>query len=95
MMGDTQSTFLFQPQQKLCLKIVFGLFSMFTNARDQTKLLSRLLLEDPNIYRDDMAMSVFIGSFVKPLMSLSADKQAYLEFVLEYLFPRSLDVLYD
>lgn len=81
------------------MKLAFSFFELFENSNDQIWILERLLKEDTALNKDDSALSILVGSFVKPLMleksceDLSSDP--YLKFTIEKVFPRTMNVLAD
>ena len=50
------------------MKLAYSLFDLLENPNDQVYIFTKLLKEDQTIKKDDMALSILIGSYVKPLM---------------------------
>mmetsp|Transcript_6748 Transcript_6748/g.11316 ORF Transcript_6748/g.11316 Transcript_6748/m.11316 type:complete len:190 (+) Transcript_6748:1823-2392(+) len=94
-MGDRNQKHISPRFQKTCLRTVYGLLSLFEYAGDQVKLLRRLLDEDKALADDDSSLSIFVGSLVKPLMVQGGFQKEYLEFAVNQLFPKTMDVLAD
>ena len=54
---------------------------------------------DEKIRDDDMALSVLINSYIKPFLMERADgsneKDPFITFIIDFVFPRTIDVLMD
>jgi hypothetical protein len=86
-----------QQQQKLCMKLVYGILDQFQSVDDITKLISRLFKEDPNMRNVDLQLSILITSFIKPLLQnrCGTEDNSLLDFVLNVLYPKIFDVMAD
>jgi len=81
------------------MRIIFNILKPYNKNEDIIELFTTLLKADENIRDDDMALSVMVNSFIKPFMVERADganeDDPYIVFVIDEVFPRTLDVLMD
>ena len=89
-----------KPQmQRLCQRIIFNVLKPYNKNEDIIELFQTLMNADENIRDDDMALSVLTNSFIKPFMLERADgsneNDPFIVFVIDFVFPRTLDVLMD
>lgn len=97
-MGDRNNSYLIPQQQKLCLKVAFGMLNLYDSSKSLAQVYSRLLTEDEAIKKSDMSRSILVGSFIKPAIAARGDSSIQegdplLSFVIDTLFPSTLDVL--
>lgn len=71
----------------------------FHRKSDVVLVLKELIKHDHSVTDDDVALSVLINSYIKPLMqdySDPADEQdPFLRLVIDKIFPKTLDVMSD
>jgi len=98
-MGSRNQEYMMPQMQRLCMRIIFNILKPYNKNEDIIELFTTLLKADENIRDDDMALSVMVNSFIKPFMVESADganeDDPYIVFVIDEVFPRTLDVLMD
>lgn len=78
---------------KLSLKLVYRTLSLVSSNAGVVSQIRHLIKLDPNVSSDDKALSVLISSVIKPLLQERTQDDQILDFVIDELFPRTLDVL--
>jgi len=77
----------------MCLKLFYRMFTMIEENKSIVLMLYNLLKFDMNL-KQDMALSIIIGSVIKPLLlERSAKDDLLINLVISEIFPRTLDVM--
>ena len=97
-MRDSKTEFLFPRQQKLCIKLAFGIMNLHSKTDTLVEIFTRLFSKEEEIKESDMNKGILISSFIKPFIVARGDPNdqagdQLLNFVLEFIYPKSLDVL--
>ena len=82
------------------MKLAFRLLCQYSQSADLVTLFVRLLDEDEGMKTDDMQLSIFIASYIKPFVQLKGDPDnqegdVLLNFLLDIILPKTLDVMAD
>jgi hypothetical protein len=80
------------------MKVAYGVLNLFDSNEALVTIYHRLLTEDQVMKSSDMYKSILISSFIKPAIvsrgdPLNQDGDSLLNFVLDVLYPITLDVL--
>ena len=81
------------------MRLIFNTLKPYQSDKEVIQLFQNLITYDETIKGDDMAQSVLINNFIKPFIMDKVDKDSeehpYIDFVIDKLFPVTLDVLMD
>ena len=97
-MRDSKTEFLFPRQQKLCIKLAFGIMDLHSNENTIVDIFTRLFTKEVDIKESDMNKGILISSFIKPFVVARGNPNdqsgdALLNMVLGVIYPKSFDVL--
>ena len=98
-MGLKDQEHLSGQQQKLCMKLAYSVIDQFQSNQDLVTIFTRLITEDQNMKSVDMSLSILISSFIKVFVQRRGnpadETDCLLVFVIDYLFPKILDIMAD
>ena len=97
-MGQREQTFMNPQALKICQKFIYRMLKFHKKA-DVIFVLKELFKNDKTITEDDVALSVLINNYVKPLMQELSDpsdeQDEFLTLIVDKIFPMTLDVMSD
>jgi hypothetical protein len=97
-MGQREQTYMNPKALKICQKLIFRMLK-FHKKSEVIFVLEEIFKNDRSITDDDVALSVLINNYVKPLMQDYSDpsdeNDPFLLLIVEKVFPSTLDVMSD